>query len=180
MGLIALLPDEVILKIFAYLDIIDLIHSGQVSKRFREISQDETLQKLNLDEREVPSNFLKLLISRGLKYLSFFRAKGSLISENFPTISQKMCQITVLSKVCVNMCTGVAWHMRNFRCLTPTDFEVLFTTGTGRALLHRIDASGSFKSINTSPAKRYPSKERMLRTVFDTFYGKLEPMRKTF
>ena len=79
MGLIALLPDEVILKIFAYLDIIDLIHSGQVSKRFREISQDETLQKLNLDEREVPSNFFKLLISRGLKYLSFFRAKGSLI-----------------------------------------------------------------------------------------------------
>ena len=83
MGLIALLPDEVILKIFAYLDIIDLIHCGQVSKRFREISQDETLQKLNLDEREVPSNFLKLLISRGLKYLSFFRAKGSLISESF-------------------------------------------------------------------------------------------------
>ena len=83
MGLIALLPDEVILNIFAYLDIIDLIHCGQVSKRFREISQDETLQKLNLDEREVPSNFLKLLISRGLKYLSFFRAKGSLISEKF-------------------------------------------------------------------------------------------------
>ena len=83
MGLIALLPDEVILNIFAYLDIIDLIHCGHVSKRFREISQDETLQKLNLDEREVPSNFLKLLISRGLKYLSFFRAKGSLISEKF-------------------------------------------------------------------------------------------------
>ena len=76
MELIALLPDEVILKIFNYLDIIDLIHCGQVSKRFREISQDETLQKLNLDEREVPSNFLKLLISRGLKYLSFFRAKA--------------------------------------------------------------------------------------------------------
>ena len=83
MGLIALLPDEVILKIFDYLDIIDLIHCGQVSKRFREISQDETLQKLNLDEREVPSSFLKLSISRGLKYLSFFRAKGSLISKSF-------------------------------------------------------------------------------------------------
>ena len=177
MGLIALLPDEVILKIFAYLDIIDLIHCGQVSKRFREISQDETLQKLNLDEREVPSNFLKLLISRGLKYLSFFRAKGSLISENFPIISQKMCQITVLSKVCVNMCAGVAWHLQNFRtsCLTPTDFEALFTTGTGRALFHKIDASGSFKSVNTSPAKHYPSKERMLKIVFDTFCRKLEP-----
>ena len=83
MGSIALLPDEVILNIFASLNIIDLIHCGQVSQRFREISQDETLQKLNLDEREVPNNFLKLLISRGLKYLSFFRAKGSLISESF-------------------------------------------------------------------------------------------------
>ena len=45
MGLISLLPDEVILKIFAYLDIIELIHCGQVSKRFREISKDETIQK---------------------------------------------------------------------------------------------------------------------------------------
>ena len=45
MGLIALLPDEVILKIFAYLDIIDLIYCGQVSKRFREMSKDETIQK---------------------------------------------------------------------------------------------------------------------------------------
>ena len=103
MGLIALLPDEVILKIFDYLDIVDLIHCGQVSKRFREISQDETLQKLNLDEREVPSSFLKLSISRGLKYLSFFRAKGSLISEKFSLFYnlKKMCQITVLSRTCV-------------------------------------------------------------------------------
>ena len=83
MGFIVLLPDEVILNIFDHLDIIDLIHCGQVSKRFREISQDETLQKLNLDEREVPSNFLKLFISRGLKYLSFYRAKGTLISKGF-------------------------------------------------------------------------------------------------
>ena len=83
MASISLLPDEVLLDIYGYLHTIDIINCGQVSKRFREISRDETLQKLNLDEREVPNNFLKLLLSRGLKYLSFFRAKGSLISESF-------------------------------------------------------------------------------------------------
>ena len=118
MGLIALLPDEVILKIFDYLDIIDLIHCGQVSKRFREISQDETLQKLNLDEREVPSSFLKLSISRGLKYLSFFRAKGSLISESFHfsyNLTKNVPNHCPEWGLCFGMGAVVALHLRNFR-----------------------------------------------------------------
>ena len=45
MASISLLPDEVLLDIFARLDTIDIINCGQVSKRFREISKDETIQK---------------------------------------------------------------------------------------------------------------------------------------
>ena len=45
MASISLLPDEVLLDIFDYLDTIDIINCGQVSKRFREISKDETIQK---------------------------------------------------------------------------------------------------------------------------------------
>ena len=45
MASILLLPDEVLLDIFAYLDTIDIINCGQVSKRFREITKDETIQK---------------------------------------------------------------------------------------------------------------------------------------
>ena len=45
MASISLLPDEVLLDIFARLDTLDIINCGQVSKRFREISKDETVQK---------------------------------------------------------------------------------------------------------------------------------------
>ena len=37
------LPNELILKVFGYLKIKELIHCGQLSKRIREISHDETL-----------------------------------------------------------------------------------------------------------------------------------------
>ena len=45
MDVISLMPDEVILHIFASLDTFDLIKCQQVSKRFRKISKYETLQK---------------------------------------------------------------------------------------------------------------------------------------
>ena len=47
MAIFGLLPDEVVLTIFSYLDSITLQSCGQVSRRFREISQDKSLwQKL--------------------------------------------------------------------------------------------------------------------------------------
>ena len=45
MASISLLPDELLLDIFDYFDTIDIINCGQVSKQFREISKDETIQK---------------------------------------------------------------------------------------------------------------------------------------
>ena len=39
------LPNETILKIFKYLDIEDLLQCGQLSKRFRTISRDGTVEK---------------------------------------------------------------------------------------------------------------------------------------
>ena len=45
------LPNEVILHVFSYLKIVDLLNCGQVSKRFRAISSDDQYlwpKKLNL------------------------------------------------------------------------------------------------------------------------------------
>ena len=55
MAIFGLLPDEVVLAIFSYLDSITLRSCGQVSRRFREISQDKTLwQKLNKLKETMP------------------------------------------------------------------------------------------------------------------------------
>ena len=60
------LPDEVILKVFTYLDMRDLIYSGQVSKRLQVISKDESLwQKINLYQKVVPPEFLQKVVSNG-------------------------------------------------------------------------------------------------------------------
>ena len=44
------LPNEVILHVFSYLEIMELIKCGQISKRFRAISNDDNLwpKSLNL------------------------------------------------------------------------------------------------------------------------------------
>ena len=65
------LPNEVILKLFGFMDIKELLLSGQVSKRFRAIANDESLWlKLNLCDREVPYEFIEKAAENGCKYLS--------------------------------------------------------------------------------------------------------------
>ena len=94
---IELLPDELLLDIFELLGVKDRGRCAQTSKRFRKVSEDETLwQKLNLDEKEVPSQFLELAISRGLKYLSFRCAKLS-GHQNLPIDTKSVKYLNVSS-----------------------------------------------------------------------------------
>ena len=82
------LPNEILLKIFSYLDISDIIHCGQMSKRFRKISHDELLwQKVNLSHRTVTSEFLKFILDNvGCKYLSLhFATLTGNLSLNKPS-----------------------------------------------------------------------------------------------
>ena len=76
------LPNELILDVLGYLNIKELIYCGQLSKRIREISNDETLwQAMNLylepwkdcSRNKVPAEFLHMVISNGCKYLSLNR-----------------------------------------------------------------------------------------------------------
>ena len=65
------LPDELILKILSYSEIIDLISCGQVSKRTRNISYDSSLWVLaNLEEKIVKTELLELILSKGCKILN--------------------------------------------------------------------------------------------------------------
>ena len=78
------LPDEIILKIFSLLDIKGVLHCGQVSKRLRDISNDQCLwSKLNLSGREVPYDFIKKAIQDGCEYLdlSFSLVNGGKKAE---------------------------------------------------------------------------------------------------
>ena len=67
------LPNEVILHVFSYLKIVDLLNCRQVSKRFRAISSDDQYlwpKAINLCYKKVPVVFLQKLLNSGCKYLT--------------------------------------------------------------------------------------------------------------
>ena len=68
------LPDEIILKIFAFLYKKDLLHLAQVSKRTSVISQDYSLwHSVNFKKKKVPAVFLQQVINRKCKFLGWSR-----------------------------------------------------------------------------------------------------------
>ena len=79
------LPGEVILKVTNFLELKDLARFGEVSKKMRIISSDQSLwKKINLSKHEpgfwsyeidVPIDFLKMAIENGCQYLSLREMK---------------------------------------------------------------------------------------------------------
>ena len=70
----SLVPDEIVVKIFSYVPIQWLLGCvTQVSKRFHQLSQNESLWvKFNASEKTLPVQFLGYILQRGTKYLSLF------------------------------------------------------------------------------------------------------------
>ena len=78
------LPDELVLKIFGYSEIKDIIIYGQVSRRLRRISHDGRLWvTANLVMKIVKSELLEMILSKGCKILniSYSTIVGSLSSN---------------------------------------------------------------------------------------------------
>ena len=69
-------PNEILVKIFGYLDIQDISRCGRVSHQFNMISKDASLWKsmgkLCIDEKEVPTEFLAYVVQRGITELSLY------------------------------------------------------------------------------------------------------------
>ena len=65
------LPDELILKVFSYTETMDVLRCGQVSKRIRTISNDNSLfQTVNLSGKYVKTNILETVLNKGCKSLN--------------------------------------------------------------------------------------------------------------
>ena len=73
------LPNEILVKIFGYLDIQDISRSARVSHQFNMISKDSSLWKswgkLNIEDRKVPTEFLAYVIQRGITELSLYQCE---------------------------------------------------------------------------------------------------------
>ena len=78
------LPNEIILKILSYSEIKALICCGQVSKRIRKISRDNSLWvTVNLEKKIVKTELLEMILSKGCMILNIINSEinGSLSSN---------------------------------------------------------------------------------------------------
>ena len=65
------LPDELVLKVLSYSKTEDLISCGQVSKRVRRISHDNTLWvTANLEKKIVKTELLEMILQKGCRILN--------------------------------------------------------------------------------------------------------------
>ena len=65
------LPDEILLKIFNYLDIQELLRYSHVSKNIRRICNDKSLWKIvDLSGRKVRAEFIKIVLENDCKNLN--------------------------------------------------------------------------------------------------------------
>ena len=81
------LPDELILKVLSYTETTDLLRCGQVSKRIRTISSDNSLfQTVNLSNKYLKCDLLATVLNKGCKSLklsnSFIQGKLILLKKS--------------------------------------------------------------------------------------------------
>ena len=78
-------PSEIMLKIFSFLEIVELIKCSQTSKRIRIICYDKSLwQRINLSKKRVQTDFLQKVIDLDCKCLNLNEANiiGTLRLQN--------------------------------------------------------------------------------------------------
>ena len=64
------LPNEILLKVFNYLEFKDLGYCAQISRRFREISQSPPLWETVIENNQtIPAGFILHALNLGCKYL---------------------------------------------------------------------------------------------------------------
>ena len=64
------LPDELILKVLSYTETMDILRCGQVSKRIRTISNNNSLYRIvNLSGKSVTTDFIETLLNKGCRSL---------------------------------------------------------------------------------------------------------------
>ena len=65
------LPDEILMKIFSQLPLVNFGNTAKVSKRWKRLSEDKSLwSKINVSFGAVPATFIEKCLKNGCKYLN--------------------------------------------------------------------------------------------------------------
>ena len=99
-------PDEILYKVFACLDLKDLLNCGQVAKRFRNIAYDKFLwQRTVISRQNISTAYIQFILDRGCKYLDL--SKSCIIDMTYPSdfnIFNNCAELTELNLANTYMC----------------------------------------------------------------------------
>ena len=116
------MPDEILLKVLTNLEIKDLIRCGQLCKRIRAISSDESMkrQRLSLDGMKLNYKIINKVIlhnGKALTVLNLRNCKG-LYMGSILDIVQHCVELTEFNLASTNLCRDSLNFLANN--LTPT------------------------------------------------------------
>ena len=147
------LPDEIILKVFYFLTITnepkDLLSCGQVSKRIRRISHDNSLWlEIYFRDKVVKTEFLEAILSMGCKVLTLFECTilGSLSlhqESQLRLFEWKSCEenIEVLEKLLAS-CDSLETLILQDMTLTTNMATSICRNAETLEVLHFFDSIG--------------------------------------
>ena len=129
------LPDEMLEKVFGYLNIGDLIHCGHVSKRLRNIWNIESLwQSVELNwlvsygrEIKVQTDFIVFLLDKGCQYLNLqdVELTGSLELDKSSKLKRLNKLVLPKDRYLRKFCTLVKGIFSNCHYLLPDQNQTL-------------------------------------------------------
>ena len=123
-------PAEILLKMFNFLEINELLKCSQTSKRIRVICYDDSLwQTTDLSKKKVPAEFLQKVITYGCKSLNLTKATliGTLRLENDSQLTDLDLSGCTVSRHVLEELLISCHYLQKLTCTQPLNFNTLST-----------------------------------------------------
>ena len=97
-------PDEIMLKVFACLQLSDLLKCGQVAKKFRNIAHDQFLwERIVIINQYFSTAFIRFILDRGCKYLDLSYSRFIDLETSTQHIFNKVAELKELNLENINI-----------------------------------------------------------------------------
>lgn len=150
------MPEEIVLKIFTYLEIKNILKMCQTSKRYHEICQEDSLwQIFDYSGKKVPTDFVKKLLEKGCTFLCLQTAaklKGNLDFNDVSKLTELYldnikAKAGVLEQILTSSRSLKVLELRNMK-LNPNFKKICQQNGKTLQILDLTDYQGlDFQSI---------------------------------
>ena len=169
-------PDEIMHKVFACLDLKDLLNCGQVAKRFRNIAHDKFLwQRTELSGQNISTAFIQFILDRGCKYLDLSNSR-ILDLDPILNIFNNCTELIELNLENVNITVKESLFL--VQNLTPKlkkiNLGILYIRDSDKHIKILVERCNQLQELRLQ--YRFPITDRAITSVIDELKNTLETL----